>query len=61
MKKTITFAIILALAPLAAGCGLFGIGGGKNYDGTEAFNQAHPGLSDPPSYMQPDPTPLDGK
>jgi hypothetical protein len=54
MNKTICVVLLLCLAPLLTGCGLFGIGA-KNYDGSEAFNQAHPEYTNTPGYMQPDP------
>ncbi len=52
MKKFVSFVMILCLAPLLTGCGLFGIGGGKTYDGSEAFYEAHPEYNNPQSYQQ---------
>ena len=59
MKKTVAILLLTCLTSLLSGCGLFA--GGQTYDGSESFNEAHPELNNPPSYMQKDPQPLDGK
>lgn len=51
MKKCVALMLLICLAPLLTGCGIFGIGG-KTYDGSESFNDAHPEYNNPPAYMQ---------
>jgi len=49
MKKMFMLMLLICLAPMLTGC-LFG---GKTYDGSESFNEAHPEYNNPPAYMQP--------
>jgi hypothetical protein len=52
VKKLLLLIAMISLAQSAAGCGLFG--GSKVYDGSEAYNQAHPDQAQPMPYMDPD-------
>jgi hypothetical protein len=52
MKKMLICLAVIVLAQLAGGCGLFG--GGKTYDGSETYSEAHPEQSQPMPYMDPD-------
>jgi hypothetical protein len=52
MKKLLGLVVVIAFAQLSGGCGIFG--GGKTYDGSETYSQAHPEQSQPMPYMDPD-------
>jgi hypothetical protein len=58
MKKCVTLALLICLVPLLSGCFLFN--GGKTYDGSEGFYEAHPEYTNPPQYMQPGDSHSDG-
>ncbi len=58
MKKIASIMLLLCLAPFLNGCSLFG---GRSYDGSEAFNEAHPEYNNPPNYMQPGDQQSDGQ
>jgi hypothetical protein len=57
MKTFFIVLLLVCVAPMLSGCGFFGIGQ-KNYNGSEAMEEAHPEYNNPPSYMQSDPQPL---
>jgi hypothetical protein len=52
MKKVLFLSAVILLARFATGCGI--LGGGKTYDGSEAYSEAHPEQTQLPSYMDPD-------
>ena len=52
MKKICILAAIVFLAHFTVGCGIFG--GGKTYDGSAAYSEAHPDQAQPMPYMDPE-------
>jgi hypothetical protein len=57
MKKLLICLAVIFLMQFARGCMFFP----HTYDGSESFSNTMPQYNNPPSYMQSDPEPMDGK